>query len=473
MPSKRKKNKRRMRRVSYLKPSHPPLQAQRRALEEQHAANPPVKASRGIAVSAPPAGTTKKAAKAPAPEKISQPILVAVPIVETPKLEPIAEPVVEPIPVEVQAPEAVLLEQIPAEVEIEVPAPVTEEAPVVETPSVEPSTVEAAIVQEPEPEIPETEPATEVIPPSEAPVVAPSETEIHTVDSAVIKTETQQTEDVYEAQDEVDAAALAERDTATEAAVEVAVTEDIAAPKPVTEASEKTAVEALGSDRVSAEAEAAPDKVVTETAAESVVEVITDVPEHGRLTEAAVGPAAPAAEEDGKELPAEEDAPAETAVKTEHAPAESVEMPAVPDTNPEAPVQEAEANEGTVAALLAASPLDEFVVTASVSAVEVATESAAVQQEILPTSDISSTQTGSMDVATSGAEPSAAPAKEMVIDPAEPTRLDGPSEESKSETCDLQCQMQISVESVQLNSVEMPVETALNAHIVPEVSIEG
>ncbi|XP_030592926.1 calphotin-like isoform X3 [Archocentrus centrarchus] len=456
MPSKRKKNKRRMRRVSYLKPSHPPLQAQRRALEEQHAANPPVKASRGIAVSAPPAGTTKKAAKAPAPEKISQPILVAVPIVETPKLEPIAEPVVEPIPVEVQAPEAVLLEQIPAEVEIEVPAPVTEEAPVVETPSVEPSTVEAAIVQEPEPEIPETEPATEVIPPSEAPVVAPSETEIHTVDSAVIKTETQQTEDVYEAQDEVDAAALAERDTATEAAVEVAVTEDIAAPKPVTEASEKTAVEALGSDRVSAEAEAAPDKVVTETAAESVVEVITDVPEHGRLTEAAVGPAAPAAEEDGKELPAEEDAPAETAVKTEHAPAESVEMPA-----------------GTVAALLAASPLDEFVVTASVSAVEVATESAAVQQEILPTSDISSTQTGSMDVATSGAEPSAAPAKEMVIDPAEPTRLDGPSEESKSETCDLQCQMQISVESVQLNSVEMPVETALNAHIVPEVSIEG
>lgn len=444
------------------------VQAQRRALEEQHAANPPVKASRGIAVSAPPAGTTKKAAKAPAPEKISQPILVADPIVETPKLEPIAEPVVELIPVEVQAPEseAVLLEQIPAEVEIEVPAPVTEEAPVVETPSVEPSTVETAIVQEPEPEIPETEPATEVIPPSEAPAVAPSETEIHTADSAVRKTKTQQTEDVYEAQDEVDAAALAERDTATEAAVEVAVTEDIAAPKPVTEASEKTAVEALSSDRVSAEAEAAPDKVVTETAAESVVEVITDIPEHAQVTEAAVGPAAPAAEGDGKELPAEEDEPAETAVKTEHAPVESVEMPAVPDTNPEAPVQEAEANEGTVAALLDASPLDEFVV-------EVATESAAVQQEILPTSDISSTQTGSMDVATSEAEPSAAPAKETVIDPAEPTRLDRLSEESKSETCDLQCQMQISVESVQLNSVEMPVETALNAHIVPEVSIEG
>lgn len=115
-------------------------------------------------MSAPPPGTTKKAA--PAPEKISQAILAAVPIVGTPKAEPKAEPVVEPIPGEVQVPEceAVLLEQIPAEAEIEVPvSPVAEEAPVVETPSVvEPPTAEAAIVQEPEPKISETEPAAEV-----------------------------------------------------------------------------------------------------------------------------------------------------------------------------------------------------------------------------------------------------------------------------------------------------------------------
>lgn len=139
-------------------------QAQRRALEEQHAANPPVKASRGIAVSAPPVGTTKKAAKAPppAPEKISQSIPAAAPTVETPKLEPKAEPVAKPIPDEVQAPEseAVLLEQTPATAEIEVPTPVTVEARAVETPSVKPSTVEANVVQEPK--IPEIEPITEV-----------------------------------------------------------------------------------------------------------------------------------------------------------------------------------------------------------------------------------------------------------------------------------------------------------------------
>lgn len=145
-------------------------QAQRRALEEQHAANPPVKASRGIAVSAPPAGTTKKAAKAPppapapAPEKISRSIPAAVPTVETPKLEPKAEPVAKPIPDEVQAPESevVLLEQTPVTAEIEIPTPVTVEARAVETPSVKPSTVEANVVQEPEPKIPETEPITEV-----------------------------------------------------------------------------------------------------------------------------------------------------------------------------------------------------------------------------------------------------------------------------------------------------------------------
>lgn len=127
-----------------------------------------MKASRGIAVSAPPAGTTKKAAKAPppapAPEKISQAIPAVIPTVETPKLEPKAEPVAKPIPDEVQPPqsEAVLLEQTPATAEIEVPTPVTVEALAADTPSVKPSTVEANIVHEPEPKIPETEPITEV-----------------------------------------------------------------------------------------------------------------------------------------------------------------------------------------------------------------------------------------------------------------------------------------------------------------------
>lgn len=465
MPSKRKKNKRRMRRV----------QAQRRALEEQHAANPPVKASRGIAVSAPPVGTTKKAAKAPppAPEKISQSIPAAAPTVETPKLEPKAEPVAKPIPDEVQAPEseAVLLEQTPATAEIEVPTPVTVEARAVETPSVKPSTVEANVVQEPK--IPEIEPITEVTPLSEAPVLAPFETEIHTVDSAIIKTETQETEDKCATQEEVGAEALAEKGAVTEVEVEVAVTEDIAIPEPVTQASEKTVGDAVNGGQVSAEAEPPLGKVITETVAESVVEVVTDVPENERVTEATVSPTTPAAE-DGKEVLAEENAPkvpAETALKTEHAPEDSVEAAAVPDTSPEATAQETKPKEDAVAMLIDATPVDDFVVTESFSAVEVATESAAVQQEILPMNDTSSTQTDSVDVTTSEFEPAAAPAEHT--EAAEPKCLDRQSEASKSEICDVECQMEISVESVQLSSVEMPVETALNAHIVPEVSIEG
>ncbi|KAL3975498.1 hypothetical protein ACER0C_021384 [Sarotherodon galilaeus] len=469
MPSKRKKNKRRMRRV----------QAQRRALEEQHAANPPVKASRGIAVSAPPAGTTKKAAKAPppapAPEKISQAIPAVIPTVETPKLEPKAEPVAKPIPDEVQPPQsqAVLLEQTPATAEIEVPTPVTVEALAADTPSVKPSTVEANVVQEPEPKIPETEPITEVTPSPEAPVVAPTETEIHTVDSAIIKTETQETEDKCETQEEVGAEALAEEGAVTEVEVEVAVTEDIAVPEPVTRASEKTVGDAVSGGQVSAEAQPPLGKVVTETVAESVVEVVTDVPENERVTEAAVSPATPAAE-DGKEVLVEENAPevpAETAIKTEQAPVNSVEAAAVPETSPEATAQEATPKEDAVAMLIDATPVDEFVLTESVSPVEVATESAAVQQEILPVNDTSSAQTDSVDVTTSEFEPAVAPAEHT--DAAEPKCLDRQSEASKSEICDVECQMEISVESVQLSSVEMPVETALNAHIVPEVSIEG
>lgn len=49
-------------------------QAQRRILEEQYAANPPAKASRGTAAGVPPAAAPRQAVKraAPAPEKIPE-----------------------------------------------------------------------------------------------------------------------------------------------------------------------------------------------------------------------------------------------------------------------------------------------------------------------------------------------------------------------------------------------------------------
>ncbi|KAK7934371.1 hypothetical protein WMY93_005267 [Mugilogobius chulae] len=116
MPSKRKKNKRRMRRV----------QAQRRLLEEQHAACPPVKASPALVVGAP--GTApKKQLKSPS-----------------------------------QSPHRgckstkSVLKQTPVEVEIpEVPAPVITEEQVIqaEVPVAAPAEIQTHGVFEPEPQV--------------------------------------------------------------------------------------------------------------------------------------------------------------------------------------------------------------------------------------------------------------------------------------------------------------------------------
>ncbi|MEQ2199957.1 hypothetical protein XENOCAPTIV_018114 [Xenoophorus captivus] len=175
MPSKRKKNKRRMRRV----------QAQRRALEEQHAANPPIKSSPGIAISAPSIPTPIKAGKTAPPTcaKLPQAIPISVPLVELPKVE--QEPVLkdnatEVFKVEVAAEESdgVLLERASAGLEVESrvgdevegPALVTKGAPVQSSPPVEPSTVEADLAQEVEVTVSEAEPTSEVAAPDEAPV---------------------------------------------------------------------------------------------------------------------------------------------------------------------------------------------------------------------------------------------------------------------------------------------------------------
>lgn len=133
-----------------------------------------------------------------------------------------------------------------------------------------------------------------------------------------------ETEDKCERPEEAEA--LAEKGAVTEVEVEVAVTEDIAVPEPVTRASEKTVGDAVSGGQASAEAEPPLGKVVTETVVESVVEVVTDVLESERVTEAAVSPTTPAAE-DGKEVLAEENAPevpSETAIKTEVTPDENI-----------------------------------------------------------------------------------------------------------------------------------------------------
>lgn len=179
------------------------VQAQRRLLEEQHAAPPPAKATPAIAVGAP--GTvTKAVAKTPkpTPPKVPEevPLPIAVPIVETPKVtsktEPPKEPVAKPAPVKVATPEpepeVVVLEQTPVEVKIPVPAPVIEEAPVIETPLVEPVKAEGVFVQEDEPIIAAAEPVTEVTLPAEVPGAAPVETQVVLEETPVETTKTEQ-----------------------------------------------------------------------------------------------------------------------------------------------------------------------------------------------------------------------------------------------------------------------------------------
>ncbi|XP_008281753.1 calphotin-like isoform X3 [Stegastes partitus] len=344
----------------------------------------------------------------------------------------------------------------------------------------------------------------QVIPPAEVPVVVPAETEIQTVDTTVIQTETEQTFDVCEPETEVEAEAVAEaeaveaeavaeEDTVTE--VEVVIPEDIVIPEPEIEITEEPAVEVISSEPEPAEAEAdaVADEVVTETVAESVVEVISEVPEPEQVTEAVVSPAAPAEEEEEEEgddegeveVLVEEDAPevpAEPVTMPEDALVQSVEVPVVPDTIPEALVEEAEPVVTETKEAVADTLVDDFVVTESVSAVEVAIaeSAAAIEQEIVAPVEPPSTQTESMDVTPAEPEPEpepepvAVPAEEMIIDAAtEQKCLNILSEEPKPELCDMPCQMQLAVESVQLGSVELSVEAAMNGHIVPEVSIEG
>ncbi|XP_052317248.1 fibrous sheath CABYR-binding protein-like isoform X4 [Oncorhynchus keta] len=280
MPSKRKKNKRRMRRV----------QAQRRVLEEQHSTGAG-KGTPGVAAVAPPLEILN------CPPLLSPPPVVKVPVVKPPEISnchplipptivvkvPLVQPpapvkvpeavvtVVEPevvaaeievetpveapvevevetpeevpeevpveapeeVPVEapeevpVEAPEEVPVEapeeapeEVPVEAPEEVPVEAPEEVPVVEAEApVEPPTEETAAGQEVEESIiPETEPVTEAIPIPEAPVSALAEFKVS--NSVAITTEIAQTHDEPWLEAEVEAEIVDEVQAKVEAVVE-------------------------------------------------------------------------------------------------------------------------------------------------------------------------------------------------------------------------------------------------------------
>ncbi|XP_008416261.1 fibrous sheath CABYR-binding protein-like [Poecilia reticulata] len=457
MPSKRKKNKRRMRRV----------QAQRRALEDQHAANPPIKASSGIAISAPPTATPKKAAKISPPtrEKPPQAIPISAPAVEPPKFEPqpvVKEEAAEAFVVEVAAAGGVLLEQATVDVksrvgdEVEGPARVAKEAPAESIPPAEPSTVEADLAKEAEVPVSEAEPVSEVTAPDEASVVAAVEAETEANEDT--QTEMSQTQDVCEADSQKDVT-LAEEDTETKEELEVSVAEEVTVSESVKEQAEEPEVEDLTSDQSPAEVELAAEKTESDTGSE--VEVVIET----------LDPAEPP--EDGEEKL--EDSAAlgvQPVAAIEDAVGSPVEIPAVLNTITEAPLGEAEPPvvehaEGTADLLL-----QKLAATESVSTAKDVSTSPVVQQEAEGTGDAFITQSESTDATPVDPETvSAAPAGEIAA--ANQKCLGVLTDEAKSGGCDVPCQGPLPVEAVQLGGVELSVEITQNGNIVPEVSIEG
>ncbi|XP_015231030.1 PREDICTED: fibrous sheath CABYR-binding protein-like isoform X2 [Cyprinodon variegatus] len=454
MPSKRKKNKRRMRRV----------QAQRRALEEQHAANPPIKTSSGTAVRPPPITNLKKAAKPtaktapPNRENLPQAVPISIPLVEPQKEEP--EPVEKEDTADVHDEIAtvesggVLLEQASCELDVESrvgdevvdPAHVGKDGPVESSPPVKPSTVEDDLAQEAESSVSESEAVFEVAAPEEAPAEVASEAETYEICEA----------------DSEKAETLAEEDAEAKLELEGAITEEVSISESAKEAAEDREIEDLTSDKSPAEDTGSVEEAVIETVeAENGVEV---------------GPLEPPEEGEEKvEDVAEEDLAAlsvEPVTAAEDVPVSSLEIPTVLNAITESPMEEADLPFVEAKEEAADLPVHESVVTESVSAVNDAVSSSPlVQLETERTGDTFTTQIESSDSATAAAAHAEAPDAPTEENAADQSCLDVLTDEVKSG--DFPCQIQIPVEAKQLNAVELSVEIAQNGNIVPEVPIEG
>ncbi|XP_024272763.2 fibrous sheath CABYR-binding protein-like isoform X6 [Oncorhynchus tshawytscha] len=296
MPSKRKKNKRRMRRV----------QAQRRVLEEQHSTGAG-KGTPGVAAVAPPLEILN------CPPLLSPPPVVKVPVVKPPEISnchPLIPPTIvvkvpfvqPPAPVKVPDPEAVVTvvepEVVAAEVEVEAPV----EAPVeveVEAPEEVPEEVP---VEAPE-EVPVEAP---VEAPEEVPVEAPEEVPVEAPEKVPVEAP----EEVpVEAPEEVPA------ETPEEVPVEAPEEVPVEAPEEVpVEAPEEVPVEAP--EEVPVEA---PEEVPVETPEEVPVEAPEEVPVEVPVVEAEA-PVEPPTEETAAGQEVEESIIPETEPVTEAIP---------------------------------------------------------------------------------------------------------------------------------------------------------
>ncbi|XP_034026859.1 titin-like isoform X2 [Thalassophryne amazonica] len=392
MPSKRKKNKRRMRRV----------QAMMKAPEEQPELSQPIKTKPRVAVSAPPAADPKKAAKTPAsaPDKIPKAVIIAEMTNVVP--EPITEePIEVPVPVQVQSPkpEVVVLEETLAEGKA------------------------AALGTE---EVLNSQPE-----------------ETSTTATTVQETETISPEIVTEVDEDPEPTVELET-LSEEVEVKEAVPENVATPEFTIEGSEEQVLEGLKSDSVSvpaAAAQPAVDELVIETLPESAEDITEDTPETEQVTEAVVDPVAPTDEEEGE---AEvEDIPQVTE--------EAADIIKELDTVPEALVEMAQGHLIEIEEEVNKTPAGECVITAEDDASD---QCVTDPQETTCLSDSISTESETVNISPADPEPAAGPVEEVPTDVInEHTSLAVLPEEPMSDISDSSCQLDLTVESLHLNSV--------------------
>ncbi|XP_024295101.1 histone-lysine N-methyltransferase 2D isoform X2 [Oncorhynchus tshawytscha] len=418
MPSKRKKNKRRMRRV----------QAQRKVLEEQHVAGTG-KGTPGVAAVAAPPVKVKEVAKCPKLVPI-QTRVVNVPIVAL--LAPVEVPEPKPMVAALEA------EVVAAEVEVEVP-------------------VEASV---------EAEEATLEV---EAPIETPD-----VVDGPV------------EAPEEV---------PVVEVPVETAVgppTEETAAGPPTEETAAGPPTEETAVGPPTEETAVGPP--TEETAAVQEVEE-SFIPKTELVMEAASIPEAPVSAPDQfEDEPVMTEAPEEVPVETEIIP-ETLSEPVVAPVH-EAPVANVAPSEPLVEAPVEPvidTVADNFIITESVPTLEAAMAEPAIEEQVpaVPTDSLE-VLSESLNNVPPVSEPAPVTADKVI---AAKEGIEAQMEiESKKDAMDentaldvlsghfsapqpviseLQCHTQLASAPVELASVDIPAEAALNGHTATEVTIEG
>ncbi|XP_070992057.1 calphotin-like isoform X6 [Oncorhynchus clarkii lewisi] len=427
MPSKRKKNKRRMRRV----------QAQRKVLEEQHVAGTG-KGTPGVAAVAAPPVKVKEVAKCPKLVPI-QTRVVNVPVVAL--LAPVEVPEPKPMVAALEA------EVVAAEVEVEAPveAPVeAEEATLeVEAPIETPDVVDGPVEAPEEVPVVEVPAETAVGPPTEKTAVGPP-----TEETAV--------------------------GPPTDETAVGPPTEETAVGPPT----EETAV----------------GPPTEETAAVQEVKE-SFIPKTELVMEATSIPEAPVSAPDQfEDEPVTTEAPKEVPVETEIIP-ETLSEPVVAPVH-EAPVANVAPSEPLVEAPV--DPVidtvaDNFIITESVPTLEAAMAEPAIEEQVLavptdslealsellnnvpPVSEPAPVTADKVIAAKEGIEAQMEiESKKDATD--ENTALDvlsGHFSAPQPVISELQCHTQLASAPVELASVDIPAEAALNGHTATEVAIEG